>query len=182
MAHKWVIRKSANDEYRAYFEYNSEKIWWTEAYSTKTAAQNAIEAAKRNALGTQIDDQSEDKQADDLQKFKVAEVDSPDLILSPNHSSSEYRALKKALNGLSEHLRTSNDLQNLDAAELDSARREVALLKEVGSSPSFRAEALWKMTKTSVVWIAEKAADGAVTALVVAVLLATANLLGVHVV
>jgi uncharacterized protein YegP (UPF0339 family) len=30
MAHKFVIRKSdANGEYRAYFEYNGEKIFWT---------------------------------------------------------------------------------------------------------------------------------------------------------
>jgi len=42
MAHKFVIRKSdKSGEYRAYFEYNSEKIFWTEGYSSKSAAQNA---------------------------------------------------------------------------------------------------------------------------------------------
>ena len=35
MAHKFVIRKSANGEHRAYFEYNGEKIFWTEGYSSQ---------------------------------------------------------------------------------------------------------------------------------------------------
>ena len=42
MAHKFVITKSANGEYRAYFNYNKEKIFWTEGYSSKAGAQNAI--------------------------------------------------------------------------------------------------------------------------------------------
>ena len=58
MAHKFVIRKSANDEYRAYFEYNGEKIFWTEGYSSKAGAQNAIESVKNNGPGAPTDDQS----------------------------------------------------------------------------------------------------------------------------
>jgi uncharacterized protein len=59
MAHKFVIRKSdANGEYRAYFEYNGEKIFWTEGYSSKASAQNAIDSIKGNGPGAPVDDQS----------------------------------------------------------------------------------------------------------------------------
>ena len=59
MAHKFVIRKSeANGEYRAYFEYNSEKIFWTEGYSSKASAQNAIDSIKSNGPSAPVDDQS----------------------------------------------------------------------------------------------------------------------------
>ena len=59
MAHKFVIRKSdKSGEYRAYFEYNSEKIFWTEGYSSKSGAQNAIESIKNNGPGAPVDDQT----------------------------------------------------------------------------------------------------------------------------
>ena len=58
MAHKFVIRKSANGEYRAYFEYNGENIFWTEGYANKAGAQNAIESVKKNGPGASVDDQS----------------------------------------------------------------------------------------------------------------------------
>jgi uncharacterized protein YegP (UPF0339 family) len=59
MAHKFVIRKSdANGEYRAYFEYNGEKIFWTEGYSSKSSAQNAIDSIKGSGPGAPVDDQS----------------------------------------------------------------------------------------------------------------------------
>jgi uncharacterized protein YegP (UPF0339 family) len=59
MAHKFVIRKSAaNGEYRAYFEYGGDKIFFTEGYSSKAGAQNAIDSVKKNGPGASIDDQS----------------------------------------------------------------------------------------------------------------------------
>ena len=58
MAHKFVIRKSANGEYRAYFEYNSEKIFWTEGYSSKAGAQNAIDSIKSNGPAAEIADEA----------------------------------------------------------------------------------------------------------------------------
>ena len=42
MAHKFVIKKTDGGEYRAYFMYNSEKIFWTETYSSKSSATDAI--------------------------------------------------------------------------------------------------------------------------------------------
>ena len=59
MAHKFVIRKSdKSGEYRAYFEYNSEKIFWTEGYSSKASAQNAIDSIKKNGPGAPVEDES----------------------------------------------------------------------------------------------------------------------------
>ena len=59
MAHKFVIRKSdKSGEYRAYFEYNSEKIFWTEGYSSKSGAQNAIDSIQSNGPAAPVDDQS----------------------------------------------------------------------------------------------------------------------------
>jgi uncharacterized protein YegP (UPF0339 family) len=58
MAHKFVIRKSAaKGEYRAYFEYGGDKIFFTEGYSSKAGAQNAIDSVKKNGPGAPIDDQ-----------------------------------------------------------------------------------------------------------------------------
>ena len=58
MAHEFIIRKSANGEYRAYFEYNGEKIFWTEGYSSKSGAQNAIDSIKKNGPGADVVDES----------------------------------------------------------------------------------------------------------------------------
>ena len=59
MAHKFVIRKmEKSGEYRAYFEYNGEKIFFTEGYSSKASAQNAIDSVKNNGPSAPVDDQS----------------------------------------------------------------------------------------------------------------------------
>ncbi len=58
MAHKFVITKSANGEYRAYFNYNKEKIFWTEGYSSKAGAQNAIDSIRKNGPGAEVVDES----------------------------------------------------------------------------------------------------------------------------
>lgn len=60
MAHKFVIRKSdKSGEYRAYFEYNNEKIFWTEGYSSKASAKNAIESIKKNGPGAPTEDETD---------------------------------------------------------------------------------------------------------------------------
>ena len=59
MAHKFVIRKSAaNGEYRAYFQYNNEKIFWTEGYASKSGARDAIASIKKNGPDADIVDES----------------------------------------------------------------------------------------------------------------------------
>lgn len=56
MAHKFVIKKTDGGEYRAYFMYNSEKIFWTETYSSKSGAENAINSVKNNGPTAPIED------------------------------------------------------------------------------------------------------------------------------
>lgn len=48
MAHRFEIRKNKAGEFVAYFIYNSETIFWTEGYSSKASAKNAIESIKKN--------------------------------------------------------------------------------------------------------------------------------------
>jgi len=60
MAHKFFIRKmEKSGEYRAYFEYNGEKIFWTEGYSSKAGAKNAIESIKKNGPDAPTEDESD---------------------------------------------------------------------------------------------------------------------------
>lgn len=54
MAHYFEIKKNKADEFVAYFKYNSETIFWTEGYSSKTSAKNAIESIQKNGPGAEI--------------------------------------------------------------------------------------------------------------------------------
>ena len=58
MAHKFVIKHSSNGEYIASFEYNGEKVFWTETYKSKASAQNAIDSIKKNGPGAPTEDNS----------------------------------------------------------------------------------------------------------------------------
>lgn len=48
MAHRFVIEKNKKGEFVAKFKYNSELMFWTEGYSSKAGAVNAIESIKKN--------------------------------------------------------------------------------------------------------------------------------------
>lgn len=48
MAHKFEIYKDKAGEFRVRFKYNSETIFSTEGYSSKSSAHNAIESIKKN--------------------------------------------------------------------------------------------------------------------------------------
>lgn len=56
MAHRFEIRKNKADEFVAYFLYNQEPIFWTEGYSSKAGAQNAIESILKNGPGAEVVD------------------------------------------------------------------------------------------------------------------------------
>ncbi len=51
MAHYFEIKKNKGGEFVAYFKYNSETIFWTEGYSSKASAENAIASIKKNGPG-----------------------------------------------------------------------------------------------------------------------------------
>ena len=58
MAHKFEIYKDKKGEFRVRFKYNSEIMFASEGYSSKSSAKNAIESVKKNAPGADIEDNS----------------------------------------------------------------------------------------------------------------------------
>jgi uncharacterized protein YegP (UPF0339 family) len=56
MAHKFVIEQNKAGEYVAKFKYNSEIIFWTEGYSSKAAARNAIASVIKNGPTADIEE------------------------------------------------------------------------------------------------------------------------------
>jgi len=55
MAHRFVIEQNKSGEYVAKFKYNSETIFWTEGYSSRSGAQNAIDSILKNGPGAAVE-------------------------------------------------------------------------------------------------------------------------------
>ena len=58
MAHKFEIYKDKKGEYRVRFKYNSEIMFSTEGYTSKSSAENAIASNKKNGPGAPTEDNS----------------------------------------------------------------------------------------------------------------------------
>ena len=58
MAHKFEIYKDRKGEFRVRFKYNSEIMFSTEGYSSKSSAENAIKSIKKNGPGAPVEDNS----------------------------------------------------------------------------------------------------------------------------
>lgn len=58
MAHKFTIEKNKAGEFVAKFKYNSEVIFWTEGYTSKASAKNAIDSILKNGPGAEVIDES----------------------------------------------------------------------------------------------------------------------------
>ena len=56
MAHYFEITKNKRGEFVAYFKYNQETMFWTEGYSSRASAVNAIESIKKNGPGAETKD------------------------------------------------------------------------------------------------------------------------------
>ena len=56
MAHKFEITKDKAGEFRVRFKYNSEVMFSSEGYASKSSAKAAIESLKKNAPDASIDD------------------------------------------------------------------------------------------------------------------------------
>ena len=56
MAHTFVIEKNKAGEFVAKFKYNSETLFWTEGYSSRSGAQNAIDSIKKNGPGAETEE------------------------------------------------------------------------------------------------------------------------------
>ncbi|MDO9338869.1 MAG: YegP family protein [Caulobacter sp.] len=59
MAHKFEIVKDKAGEYRVRFKYNSEVIFSTEGYSSKTSAKDAIASIQKNGPAAPTEDNSD---------------------------------------------------------------------------------------------------------------------------
>jgi len=158
--------------------YNQEAIWWSEGYSSKASALNAIESAKRNGASAQAFDETASLE-DPLAIFRDVEIPASDRVVSPDHNSPEYRDFEAAHEKLADKLRRSNDLREFSAEELVIARSEVAAIGEEARKSTFRSLRLWEIAKTTIFWIVEKAVDGIIKALAVGVLIALAQVLGI---
>ncbi|MGF1549082.1 MAG: YegP family protein [Sphingomonadaceae bacterium] len=58
MSYKFVITRDRAGEYRVNFKYNAETIFWTEGYSSKANAHNAIDSIKQNGPNAPVADES----------------------------------------------------------------------------------------------------------------------------
>ncbi len=58
MAHTFEIYKDKAGEFRVRFKYNSEIMFSTEGYASKSSAENAIESIKKNGPGAAVEDNS----------------------------------------------------------------------------------------------------------------------------
>ena len=58
MAHKFEIHKDKAGEFRVRFKYNSETMFSTEGYASKSSAKEAIESIKKNGPDAPIEDNS----------------------------------------------------------------------------------------------------------------------------
>ena len=58
MAHKFEIHKDKKGEFRVRFKYNSEAMFASEGYTSKSSAISAIESFKKNGPGAQVEDNS----------------------------------------------------------------------------------------------------------------------------
>ncbi len=56
MAHKFEIYKDKAGEFRVRFKFNSEVMFASEGYSSKAAAQNAIDSIKKNGPDAPTED------------------------------------------------------------------------------------------------------------------------------
>ena len=56
MAHKFESYKDKAGEFRVRFKYNSEIMFSTEGYTSKSSTMNAIESMKKNGPGALVDD------------------------------------------------------------------------------------------------------------------------------
>jgi uncharacterized protein YegP (UPF0339 family) len=71
MPHRFKIVGRKNGEFGAQFIYNSEIIFWSENYKSKSSAQNCIDSLKKNAPGAPTADLTKDEPASGY-RFEIA--------------------------------------------------------------------------------------------------------------
>lgn len=59
MPHRFEINKNKKGEFVAKFSYNKESIFWTEGYSSKAGAKNAIKSILKNGPKAEVVDNTD---------------------------------------------------------------------------------------------------------------------------
>jgi uncharacterized protein len=178
MAHKFEIYRDKAGEYRVRFKYNSQIIFSSEGYSSKASALNLIASVQKNGPGAQIEDPfSEPK---DL-KTRLSEAPIPvsDGFVNIDHNSKEFLEFRAAFRKFEKSLHTSNDLGEMSPQELEIAKFETSQIGSESERDWLRPAHMWTIAKSTLLWIAERAADSVVGTLALAALAALAAMLGI---
>lgn len=179
MTPTFEIYKDSVGEYRVRYKYGSEVMFSTEGYASKASAINAIESMRKNGPGAPIYDST--NKSDELkQRLIAAPVPAADRIVRLDHNSTVFQDFKVAFDNLEEGLRASNNLGGLSANEFYVAKSEVAQVGIDCERQWVRPSHLWRVAKSTLLWLAETAAEAIVGALALAALAALATLLGIQ--
>lgn len=180
MAYKYEIYKDKAGEYRVRFKFNSEVIWSSEGYASKASATNLIQSLKRNAPGAPVEDR-DSAIADLKRRLETARVPAADRIVGLDHNSAAAKEFTVAIKKLEESIRTSNDLGELSAEDIEVARNEISQLAAERKLKWVRPAHIWQIAKSTLLWIFDKSSDAAFGLLALAVLESLAKLLGIAV-
>ena len=75
MPHRFKIVSRKNDQFGVQFLYNSEVVFWSESYKSKSSAKNCIESLKSNAPSAPTADLTEDEKGSGYRFEIVASKD-----------------------------------------------------------------------------------------------------------
>lgn len=179
MAHTFEIYRDSAGDYRVRYKYGSEVMFATEAYASKASALNAIESMRKNGPGAPVDDLTDEIESL-RRRLRDVPVPAADRVVRLDHNSKVFEDFKVAFEKLEEGLRTSNDIRGLSSNELDAAKSEVAQIGIEYKRQWIRPSHLWRVARSTLLWLAEKLVDAVVGALALTALAALATLLGIQ--
>lgn len=178
MTHRFEIYKDKAGEYRVRFKYNSEIMWSSEGYRSKSSAINLINSIKKSSPSAPVNDLV--SEFEDLRrKLANAPIPAADRIVRIDHNSKESKEFSAALQKLTESIRTSNDFGNFTEEEVEAVKFEVSMIDPGERQQWVRPSYIWQVAKSTLLWIADKAAGAVIGALALAALAALAMLLGI---
>lgn len=178
MAHYYEIKRNRAGEFVAYFKYNSEAIWWSEGYSTRAGAANAIKSMNRNGPHAKVVEEESDE-ISILERIENAPIPAADRVVTLDHNSTEFKEFSGALERLTNHLGKANDTGGFSSEEMNVVKTEVAELAILEGSEPIRPAQQWLKARSTLFWIISKASGAVIETLAVVLLLAVAKLLGV---
>lgn len=178
MAHRFEIYKDRAGEYRVRFRYNSEVIWSSEGYTNKSSALNLIDSIKQKGPEAPTEDNTN---SDDNLRRRIerAQIPASDRIVRLDHNSPEAKEFRKALEKLTEAVRTSNDFGELTEEDIDVMRSETSEIGPIVERKWIRPAHIWQVAKSTLLWIADRAGGTIVGTIAISLLAALAAMLGI---